>query len=86
MNAQIYVNDNSTVSDVFTTAVGNDADAGTAAAPYATINFAISQAIGGETIYIDNGSYKRRVIVDKSLTLRGRRSDRPRRNRSCRNR
>jgi ELWxxDGT repeat protein len=55
IHTKIYVNDNSLSNDVFTTAIGNDANAGTKAAPVATINYAASIAEPGDTIYIDAG-------------------------------
>ena len=39
-----YVNDGSLSGDVFTTAIGNDTNPGTAASPFASIQFAISSA------------------------------------------
>lgn len=67
-----YVNDASTTGDVFTTAIGNDANPGTAASPFATIQFAITTAVAGDTIYVDAGSYTGDVTISKSsLTLLG---------------
>lgn len=60
-----YVNDNSTSGDLYTTAVGNDANAGTAAAPFATLSFSLSVGLAsGDTIFIDAGTY-----TDFNLTL-----------------
>lgn len=67
----LYVNDNNTAGDIYTSAVGNDANAGTEAAPFATISYAISQALSGDTIYVDAGMYNENVSVDKSITLLG---------------
>lgn len=68
-----YVNDASLTGDVFTTAIGNDANAGTSAAPFATIQFAIATAIAGDTIYVDAGSYSSAdITISKSgIILRG---------------
>ncbi|MES1214284.1 MAG: T9SS type A sorting domain-containing protein [Bacteroidota bacterium] len=66
-----YVNDNSTAGDIFTTAVGNDLNAGIAPAPFATINFALGQAQPGDTIIVDAGSYTEQVNITKAITIRG---------------
>ena len=66
-----YVNDSSTSGDVYTTAVGNDANPGTAAAPFLTINHAISVAVAGDMIYVDVGTYAETVLVTKALTFKG---------------
>ena len=56
-----YVNDNSTAGDVFTTAVGNNANIGTAAAPFATLQYAVTTASANDIIYVDAGSYAEQV-------------------------
>ncbi len=66
-----YVNDNSTAGDVFTAAIGNDANPGTASAPFATIAHAISVASAGHTIWVDAGTYNEVVALNKSLTITG---------------
>lgn len=67
-----FVNDGSTAGDVFTTAVGNDANPGTSALPFATIEFAIATAAPGDTIYVDAGTYTdASVDISKSVVLRG---------------
>ena len=66
-----YVNDNSTVGDVYTTAIGNDSNTGTAAFPFLTINHAISVATTGDVIYVDVGTYAETVLVTKALTFKG---------------
>ncbi len=68
---KLYVNDNSTMGDVFTTAVGNNTNPGTAAAPFATLQYAISIAKNGDTIYVDAGTYIENVIINKQLVIRG---------------
>ncbi|HRN80578.1 MAG TPA: T9SS type A sorting domain-containing protein [Ferruginibacter sp.] len=73
-NAQTvwYVNDVSTANDVFTAAIGNDANPGSAAAPFRTITQAISSAAAGDSIYVDAGDYNETIIdITKSLTIRG---------------
>jgi len=69
---KIYVNDNSTSGDVFTTAVGDDANPGTKASPVATINYALSLAQAGDTIYVDAGTYPmENLTINKSITILG---------------
>ncbi len=68
---KIYVNDNSTSGDIFTTAVGNNSNSGVKTAPVATINYAISIAQAGDTIVVDAGTYVENVVVNKSVTIRG---------------
>ncbi len=65
-----YVNDSSTVGDRFTTAPGDDSNAGTAAAPFATLAKAYAVAGAGSLIYVDSGSYNP-VNLLKSLRLLG---------------
>ncbi|QJX48467.1 T9SS type A sorting domain-containing protein [Hymenobacter taeanensis] len=69
----LYVNDAATTGDVFTTAAGSDATGnGSTAAPYATIARALAQADSGtQTIFIDAGTYKERIILNKNVNLRG---------------
>jgi hypothetical protein len=66
-----YVNDNSTVGDVYTTAVGDNANNGSASAPFATIAYAVSQAGAGDIIKVDAGSYTGDVSIAKSLSILG---------------
>jgi ELWxxDGT repeat protein len=68
---KIFVNDNSTSGDVFTSAVGNNGNSGSRSKPFATINYAISKAYPGDTIVIDAGMYAENITVNKSLTIRG---------------
>jgi hypothetical protein len=65
-----YVNDGSSVGDRFTTAPGNDSNAGTAAAPFATLARAYAVAGPGSLIYIDSGTYNP-VNLLKPLRLLG---------------
>lgn len=53
-----YINDNSTVGDIYTTVVGNDANDGIAASsPKLTISAVYEKAKDGDTIIIDTGIY-----------------------------
>ena len=54
---KFYVNDNSQSGDVFTTAVGNNANNGFSTAPFSTPDYAYSQTQAGDTIYVDAGIY-----------------------------
>ena len=67
-----FVNDNSLTGDVFTTAVGNDANPGTSAQPFATLTFAMTIYAEGDTIYVDAGTYNEDdITIPNNLTLRG---------------
>ena len=66
-----FVNDNSLAGDVFTTAVGSDANPGSTSAPFLTVSYAVSVANDNDTIYIDAGTYQEQVIINKSLTITG---------------
>ncbi len=66
-----YVNDNSIIGDVYTTAIGNNVNPGTAALPFLTINYAVSIANPDDTIYVDAGLYVEQVLINKSLTVIG---------------
>ncbi|AEV32831.1 nitrous oxidase accessory protein [Owenweeksia hongkongensis DSM 17368] len=67
----LYVNDNNTTGDIFTTAVGNDANSGTSLAPYLTIQAAINAADAGDTIYVDAGAYTEQVEITKDVEIIG---------------
>jgi Periplasmic copper-binding protein (NosD) len=71
--ASWYVNDGSTTGDVYCSAIGNDANAGTPAAPFGTINFAIATANAGDTIFVDAGDYSEGDvnITKGGIVLRG---------------
>lgn len=63
-----YVNDNSTTGDVFTTAVGNDANSGKSPnAPMANLGTLLSlyHLQPGDTVYVDSGTYN----LSRNLTL-----------------
>ncbi|MGB3074652.1 MAG: right-handed parallel beta-helix repeat-containing protein, partial [Chitinophagales bacterium] len=66
-----FVNDNSTAGDIFTTAVGSNANAGTNSAPFATLAFAINTATTNDTLFVDNGAYTEQVQINKSLVIIG---------------
>jgi uncharacterized protein (DUF2345 family) len=67
-----YVNDNSLTGDVYTSAVGNDANAGTAAAPFLTIAKAVTSAVDGDIIKVDAGSYNpNALVISKTLLFEG---------------
>lgn len=68
---KIYVNDNSQTGDVFTTAIGNNANQGTKSEPVATISYALTIAQTGDTIIVDAGTYTEQVIIDKGITIKG---------------
>ncbi len=67
----LYVNDDTTTGDVFTSALGDDANPGTADAPFATPGFAVSQASSGAVICVDTGTYPDNLTVDRSVVLLG---------------
>jgi len=68
---EFFVNDNSLTGDIYTSAVGNDANPGTPSAPMATVAAAISAASAGHTIKVDVGSYNQEFDISKDLTLQG---------------
>lgn len=59
-----YVNDTSTIGDVFTTAVGSDTNTGSKTSPFLTLEKAINSAASGDTIIIDAGTFN-----DKNLSI-----------------
>ncbi|KUG09518.1 hypothetical protein ASU33_17550 [Solirubrum puertoriconensis] len=70
--ATVYVNDASTIGDVYTTAPGNDATGtGAAAAPFRTIGRALQDLPEGSTVRIDAGTYTEQVILSRNVSLRG---------------
>jgi len=63
----IYVNDNSSANDKFTTATGNDSNAGTSAgSPFATLTKAMDAAVSGDRILLDAGTYLTPSLTVKS--------------------
>lgn len=69
--SRFYVNDNSLTGDVFTTAVGNDANFGTPASPLATLSVAYGKAQAGDTIFVDAGNHISSGNISKSITVLG---------------
>ena len=55
--ANYYVNDNSVAGDIYCSAVGNDANAGTAIAPFGSLKHTLTVISAGDFIYLDAGSY-----------------------------
>lgn len=63
----IYVNDNATANDKFTTATGNDSNSGTSAgSPFATLTRAMAEAASGDRILLDAGTYLTPSLTVKS--------------------
>lgn len=63
----IYVNDNATANDKFTTATGNDSNSGTSAgSPFATLTKAMAEAASGDRILLDAGTYLTPSLTVKS--------------------
>ena len=67
----LYVNDAATTGDTYTLAPGSNTNAGTAAAPYATLQYALAQAASGAVICVDAGSYAGDISIVKSVQLIG---------------
>ncbi|MGZ3941360.1 MAG: beta strand repeat-containing protein, partial [Bacteroidia bacterium] len=59
-----YVNDASSAGDIYTSAVGNNSNPGTAALPFATLTYALTLAGANDIIYVDAGTYS-----DKNLSI-----------------
>jgi len=67
-----YVNDGSTVGDVYTTAVGNNSNDGlSASTPKLTISAAVTLASNGDIIMVDAGTYFESLNLSKQLTITG---------------
>ena len=68
---KIYVNNNATVGDVYTTAVGAAGNNGTTTAtPKLTLAQAYGIAVAGDTIYVDKGTYND-VSLNFTISLQG---------------
>jgi hypothetical protein len=67
----LFVNDGASTGDVYTTALGNDLNPGTATAPFATIQAAVNRACAGSVIMVDAGTYTENVSVNKVLSVIG---------------
>ena len=67
-SADLYVNDGvSDGNDIYTSAIGNNANAGTPAAPFLTISHAVSVAVDGTTIWVDAGTFQEQVQIARDL-------------------
>lgn len=66
-----YVNDASLSGDVFGAGVGSDANPGTLAAPFATIQHAINTVPSGSTVFVETGIYNEQVLVNKVVQITG---------------
>ena len=67
-----YVNDGSTVGDVYTTAVGNNSNDGlSASTPKLTIGAVYSLASNGDIVMVDAGTYFESLTLNKRLTITG---------------
>ncbi len=72
--ANLYVNDlvsDNGTNDTYTTAIGDDANAGTAAAPFLTITKAVNTAVDGTKIWVDAGTFQEQVSINRTLDLTG---------------
>lgn len=69
----LYVNDDATTGDVFTTATGSDGTGdGSTAAPFATVARALARADSStQTIFIDTGTYQERMVLNRAVSLQG---------------
>lgn len=75
-SAKWYVDDNSNSNDLYTSTSASGADgagvAGSTAAPFATLSYAISRSASTDTIYIDRGTFNEIGLnISKSLTIIG---------------
>ncbi len=70
-NTALYVNDNILIGDVYTTAVGDNSNPGTASAPLRDIQAAIDIAQPNTQIFVDAGVYTEDLVLDKDLVLIG---------------
>jgi len=54
-----YVNDGSIIGDIYTTAIGNNGNPGTAAAPFASLTHAVNSIglVSGDTVFVDAGLF-----------------------------
>lgn len=68
-SANWYVNDNSTTGDVYSSAVGNNANTGTSpSSPKLTLLAAYTLAAAGDTIFIDTGTYSGSGNINLTIT------------------
>jgi gliding motility-associated-like protein len=64
LSKNIYVNDASTVGDVWCIAISGSL--GTVASPYSTLKTALTNAVSGDVIYVDAGNYTEKYLSAKS--------------------
>lgn len=70
--ANLYVNDAILDGDdTYTTAVGDDANPGTADAPFLTITKAVNTAVEGTQIWVDAGIFQEQVSIGKTVDITG---------------
>ncbi len=73
----IYVNDGSSVGDVFCASTGSNLNPGTAAQPVATLQHALATFVfaAGDSIYVDAGTYTDQMLAvtpaDAGVVIRG---------------
>ena len=70
----LYVNDlvsDNPTNDIYTTAIGSDANPGTAAAPFLTITKAVNTAVDGTKIWVDAGTFQEQVFIGKTVDITG---------------
>ncbi len=71
----LYVNDGVNTGNFYTTAVGSDANPGVPNAPFRTISKAIAVAKPtGNTVWVDPGHYAENIVVNKEISIKGRRA------------
>ena len=70
----LYVNDlvsDNPTNDIYTTAIGDDDNPGTAAAPFLTIAKAVNTAVDGTIIWVDAGTFQEQVLIGKTVDITG---------------
>lgn len=70
----LYVNDlvsDNPTNDIYTTAIGDDANPGTVAAPFLTITKAVNTAVDGTKIWVDAGTFQEQVFIGKTVDVTG---------------
>ena len=71
-STNIYVNDASTVGDIYCTAAGSAGGTGIPSNPYLTLVAGIAAAVNGDVIYVDAGTYSDKdITLSKNLTIQG---------------
>jgi parallel beta-helix repeat protein len=70
----LYVNDlvsDNGTNDIYTFAIGSDANPGTALLPFLTITNAVNTAVDGTNIWVDAGTFQEQVQIGKTLNMTG---------------